>query len=242
MIPKIIHYCWFGKEPLPNKVKECMKSWEEHLSEYKIMLWNEASFDVNSIEFTKQAYEMKKYAFVSDYVRIYALYHYGGIYLDTDIEIRKTLDFFLEKELVLGTDDEGSLITALMASRKNHYLFKEIMDFYHSIDFILEDGSFNVTTNNVHIQKIILKYGYVEKNIHQLLACGGEVYPDEYFHAKSLVSGEYHITDNTYAIHHHTLLWVPFKTKLIRFLRLYILVPILGKKRYIKLINNIKRG
>ena len=86
-----------------------------------------------------------------------------------------------------------------------------------------------------------LHYLHVEKNIYQLLDCGGEVYPDEYFHAKSLVSGEYHITDNTYAIHHHTLLWVPFKTRLIRFLRLYLLVPVLGKKRYIKLVNKIKR-
>ena len=102
MIPKIIHYCWFGRGEMPKLIKKCIKSWKKFCPDYKIMLWNEDSFDINSTIWTKQAYEAKKYAFVADYVRLYALYNHGGIYLDTDQQLIKKIDCFTEHKAFMG--------------------------------------------------------------------------------------------------------------------------------------------
>lgn len=122
MIPKIIHFIWFGGNPFPEKVQYCIESWKKYLPDYQFMLWNEEAFDVTTLPFTEQAYMHKKWAFVSDYVRVYALYKYGGWYLDTDIEIVRPLMSLEQYRLVLGTDEEGFL-TALMGSEKTHSHF-----------------------------------------------------------------------------------------------------------------------
>lgn len=239
MIPKIIHYCWFGHNAYPEKVKHCVESWRRFLPDYQFILWNEDTFDLNMAPFVRQAYDAQKFAFVSDYVRVYALKNYGGIYLDTDIEVLRAFDDLLEQRLVLGTDDSGYL-TAFMAAEPNHPYFAQLLEQYNSMRFLGEDGSLNTEVNNTWMQAVLVPYGYEQKNALQRLEAGIVVYPCEYFHAKSLTSGEFLTTDNTYCIHHHTLLWVTPKTKVIRFLRMKLLVPILGASRYTKLIRRIK--
>jgi len=238
VIPKIIHYCWFGRNPYPEKVQKCIESWKQTLFGYEFMLWNEDNFDIESIDFVSDAYKSKRYAFVSDYVRVYALQTYGGIYLDTDIEVIKTFDDLLNNNIVLGTDD-GGYLTALMASVKNQSLWDSVLNHYRNLKY-LNNANDNSLVNNTIIQNYLKPYGYKVINKKQLLNSGIVIYPDDYFHAKSLTTGKLHVTKNTFCIHHHTLLWVNKKTKIIKFIRLKILVPLIGKERYAKLVSTIK--
>lgn len=236
MIPKIIHYIWFGRNPYPEKVAYCIESWKKHLPEYEFKLWNEDTFDIESVQFTKEAYKNKKWAFVSDYVRVYALYNFGGLYLDTDIEVLRTFNDLLDNRMVLGTDDEGYL-TAFMASEKRHPFWKSILEYYESNPFEREDGSLNMEVNNTLLQEHLTKYGYRILNAFQKLDEGIVVFPDDYFHVVSLLDGSKHKTKNTYAIHWHTLLWISPMRRLIRFIRLRILSPLLGRN----LLNKLRK-
>lgn len=240
MIPKIIHYIWFGGKEYSERIKLCIKSWEKYLPEYKFMLWNEDTFDINEIPFTKQAYEHKKWAFVSDYVRVWALNKYGGIYLDTDIEILKPIDNdILKNKIVLGTDDAGYL-TALMMAEPNQPFFNNMVNLYQNMDFITENGKLNTEVNNTYLQKNLTLYGYKVKNSYQKLKDDIVVFPDEFFHVRSLVTGKLNLTKNSFAIHWHTITWVSKRTKFINFLRINVLVPLLGTTLYNKLTNKIR--
>ena len=240
MIPKIIHYCWFGRNEYPEKVAYCIETWKKYLPDYELRLWNEDNFDVSCCEFAKQAYEEKKYAFVSDYVRLVALKNYGGIYLDTDIEVVRPFDEMLGHDVLLGTDESGNL-TAFMAAVPGHSFFEELVSFYDGMDFVLPNGTLNTKVNNQWMQEQLEQYGFELENKYQCLNSGITVFPDDFFHAKSLVSGEMHRTKNTYCIHHHTSLWVPLHTKMIKFLRMKILVPILGAEKYQQKVKRIKK-
>lgn len=234
MIPKIIHYIWFGGKPFPQKIKKCMDSWHKFLPDYKIMFWNEETFDINSIPFTKQAYENKKWAFVSDYVRVYALKRYGGWYLDTDIEILKPLFPFEDKRIVLGTDSDGAL-TALMGSEKDHPFWDKILDLYANMSFVRHDGSLNIVVNNTYLQDILVEYGFVKKNKYQELKEGIYIYPDEYFHVADVEKGTINKTNNSYAIHWHTLLWTSDMNHFMRYFRLHVMKPILGEGKFLEI-------
>lgn len=240
MIPKIIHYCWFGSNPYPEKVEYCISTWKRVLPDYEFILWNEENFDVDSSLFTKQAYENGKYAFVSDYVRIYALVEMGGIYLDTDIEVIKSFKDILNSSVCLGADESGHL-TAFMASEKKHKLFCDMLEIYNNLSFYNSKGKFDLTVNNIRIEKELIRYGYTIKNQYQELSNNIIVCPDDYFHAKNMTSGKMNVSNNTYCIHHHTLLWVPVKFKIIKFLRTKFLVPLFGEKKYRKMVNKIRR-
>lgn len=240
-IPKIIHYCWFGSSDYSEKIKKCIKSWEEKLQGYRIVLWNEKNFNVNENRFTKQAFDNKKFAFVSDYVRLWALEKYGGIYLDVDVEVIKPFDDVLDQSLIIALDDLGDVTGAFIAAKKNHPFIIMMREKYDNMSFILPDGSLNMVVNNIWIQEELVKYGYKRVNKKQMLSSEIMVFPNEYFHAKSLISGKIHQTENTHCIHHHTLLWVSKKTKIIRFIRMRIMVPILGEQKYLKLIRRMKR-
>lgn len=231
MIPKIIHYIWFGGNAYSDKIKACMASWQKFLPEYEFKLWNEETFDINSCcDFVKQAYENKKWAFVSDYVRIWALNKYGGIYLDTDVEVCQSLDRFLDDRMVLGTDGSGHL-TAFMASEVQHPLWSQLLNQYHSMQFVLPDGTFNTKVNNAYIEVLLRNRGYKIENINQKIEEGIKIYSDEWFHAVDHMSGEYHITSNTYAIHWHTLTWCDRSTHINRFVRVKLLGKLIGGKR-----------
>ena len=142
MIDKKIHYCWFGKGEKPDIVKKCIKTWEDKLSEYEIIEWNEDNFDINSNEYVKEAYENKKYAFVSDYVRVHALYHMGGIYLDTDVEVYKSLDEFLEEDSFWGFEEKNYIATSTIGAKQGNGLIKQFLDYY-------EDKSYNEMAKNI---------------------------------------------------------------------------------------------
>lgn len=244
MIPKIIHYIWFGRNHYSDKINKCIESWHKYLPEYEFKLWNEDTFNIEeSCDFVKQAYSRKKWAFVSDYVRIWALNNYGGIYLDTDVEVCKPMDKFLDYRMVLGTDERGNL-TAFMASETGHPLWRHILDIYHSMQFLLPDGSLNINVNNFYIETKLKELGYKTVNQKQELREGIMIFSDEWFHAADHMTGNLHITDNTHAIHWHTLTWCDRSTHINRFLRVKVLGKFIGGELANKLftfLHNLKK-
>ena len=208
MIPKIIHYCWFGGNPLPDLAKKCIESWKKFCPDYEIVEWNENNFDVNYCKYTKQAYQAKKWAFVSDVARLYALVNYGGIYMDTDVEVLKSLDEFLDCEAFSGFESVDRIPTGIMAAEKGQDLFTELLDEYNDAEFIKEDGSYDLTTNVSRITNICLKYG-LELNNNKQTIKGFTLYPYDYFCPKDCVTKKIKITKNTAVIHHFDGSWLP---------------------------------
>lgn len=208
-IPKIIHYCWFGKGEKNELIKRCIESWKEYLPDYKIIEWNEENFDVESTLYTRQAYQKKKWAFVSDYVRLYALLEYGGIYLDTDVEVIKNLDFLLENEAFIGYEDEKLLQTAVIGSKKDNKWIKIILNIYNNKRFIKLNGELDCTPN-VKIITDVLKEKFKLNLLkgYQTLNDGVVVYPKEYFCPKVWKTNEIMITKNTCTIHHYDGSWI----------------------------------
>lgn len=147
MIPKIIHYCWFGGNPLPPLVQKCIKSWKKYCPDYEIVRWDESNFDISgSPLYVKQAYDKKKWAFVSDYVRLWALVNYGGVYMDTDVEVIQPIDRFLRESAFSGFEATDRIPTGIMACEKDHPTFKEWLNEYGKKLFVLDDGSVNLET------------------------------------------------------------------------------------------------
>jgi mannosyltransferase OCH1-like enzyme len=186
-----------------------MNSWQKHLSHYEVMEWNEDSFDINSNAYVKQAYEAGKYAFVSDYVRLYALYHYGGIYMDTDVEVLQNLDRFLSHEAFSGFEDEVHVPTGIMGAVKGHPWIQELLDDYKDRQFLQADGSLDMTTNTHTITNSCVSHGFVANNQYQVLANGVTLYPRTYFCPYDYINGANYITDNSYTIHHFAKSWLP---------------------------------
>ncbi len=214
MIPKIIHYIWFGRNPLPPLAKECLKSWKKYCPDYEVREWNEDNFDLDSAPaYVQEAYQAKKWAFASDYVRLWALVNYGGIYMDTDVEVTKNLDRFLEHEAFSGFESQENIPTGIMACRKDFPLFKSMLQEYNTRHFLKEDGSFDMTTNTVAITNWGLEHGLVLNNQLQDIE-GFMLYPNEFFCPKSLQTGIIHATENTHAIHHFNASWFSEKERL----------------------------
>ena len=164
---KIIHYCWFGNKKMEDYTIACIKSWQEHFPNYQIMVWNENNFDVNICDYTKEAYEAKQYAFVSDYVRLYALYNYGGIYFDTDYEVFKNFEDLLTADLTLGFESIGKVQTAMMFSKKSNPNLLHLINYYNTQHFIQSDKSYSQITNVEIISNYLLKLGLKNKNVYQ---------------------------------------------------------------------------
>ncbi len=208
MIPKKIHYCWFGRNPKNTLIRKCMDSWKKHLPDYEIIEWNEDNFDVQSVRYVREAYEAKKWAFVSDYVRLWALKEYGGIYLDTDVEVFKGFDRFLEHGFFSGFEnynDKGNLypITAVMGSVRDFWLLSTVINGYHGRPFIGEDGKYDLTTNTKTISEILTSQVGIdsEKDIYQHKK-NIHIYPSNTF---CIYKG-----DETYSVHHFNGSWLPF--------------------------------
>lgn len=228
-IPKIIHYCWFGRKEKNELVKFCIESWRNFLPDYQIIEWNEDNFNININKYVKKAYEKKKYAFVSDYVRLWALYNYGGIYLDTDIEVVKKLDIFLQNDAFGGYETQKHIGTAILGSTKENKAIKLFLDDYLKRKFIKLDGTIDYTTNVERITTLAIKYlGFAPEKGKQVLKYGIQIYPKEYFCPKNYETGEIKILNNTYVIHHFNGSWKENeKERRIRKMR----------QRYIKLIK-----
>lgn len=180
MIPKIIHYCWFGRGAKPELAVKCIDSWKKFCPDYKIVEWNEDNFDVNCNSYVKEAYDAKKYAFVSDYVRLYAMYTCGGIYMDTDVEALKPLDEFLWHEALSGFENSSQIQTGLMACREGFPLFGELLEYYDTAKFINSDGALNMKTNVAIITEILLKRGFIPNGEYQVIE-GFAIYPKNVF-------------------------------------------------------------
>ena len=241
MIPKIIHLIWFGNKNVPEKFQKYIDTWKTKMPDYEIILWNEKTFDVEKVKFTKEAYCAKKWAFVSDYVRLYALYMYGGWYLDTDVEVIKSFNSLLNNRVILSTDTYGYIESAIIGAEKGHILFRNMIDFYNHISFFHLDGSYNQEVINTYIQNELKIFGYKKENKFQHLDAGIIIFPDDFFHVYNLLNGSIHRTDNTYAIHWHSLTWVSKKTLYIKLFRIKIIIPLLGEKKYIKIVAHLKK-
>lgn len=224
-IPKKIHYCWFGGNPLPYDVKKCIYSWKTKCPDYEIIEWNETNFDINCNEFIKKAYENKCWAFVSDYVRLKVIYDNGGVYLDTDVELLKNLDFLLNNNGYFAQQQNGRLINTglgFAAKKGNKILFELIKD-YENLKFDVRRKN-ELACPNLNT-KIFLKHGYNYSNEITILDDGKTiVYPIEYFDPLSPNSSKSFLTENTVSIHHYSASWTScknkFKRKLFNFIGL----------------------
>lgn len=220
MIPKRIHYCWFGKGEKPKLVEKCISSWKKYCPDYEIIEWNEDNFDVNSAPlYVSQAYASKKWAFVTDYVRLWAMVKCGGIYMDTDVEVVRSLDFILEHDAVSGFESETKIPTGLMACREGFPLFEEFLRYYDDAVFINEDGTLDMTTNVAIITNICLKYGFVPNGKYQEIE-GFAIYPRDVFCPLDDATGIMYDSPHTATIHWFNKSWLPenirFRSKITK--------------------------
>ncbi len=244
MIPKKIHYIWFGKGKKNRLIEECIRSWIKYCPDYEIKEWNEESFDVNSNRYTKEAYENKKWAFVSDYVRLYALYHEGGIYLDTDCELLAPIDEFLENNAFSGYESDTTIPTAIMGAEKENEWIKELLDYYNDRSFYNKDGSLDTVANvkaisDITKEKYKVTYDGKKIDIPNVLS----IYPKDYFCPKDWKTGEINMTENTKAIHHFNASWqepicIKLRDKEYYFIKKY--GKEIGKKKFGKWYSHRK--
>ena len=208
MIPKIIHYCWFGRGEYSPLIQKCLKTWTEHLPDYQIKIWNEDTFDIHSCNWTEQAYKARKYAFVSDYVRLRALHEYGGIYLDTDIKVIKSFNDLLAQDAFMCFEDaKGDIIAScVIGSIPRHPFIKKCMEYYNqdfSISKIVDGNEANV----IHITRQLQEYG-LQLGGKEQTVIGIHIYPRTYFVPMDFFSN-WDKTSNTYCIHLFSGSWLP---------------------------------
>lgn len=206
MIPKIIHYCWFGKNKKGDINNYCIETWKKVMPDYKLIEWNESNFDVDSCMYTRQAYDCKKWAFVSDYVRLYALYNCGGVYFDTDVEVLKTLDSFLCNEAFTGYEVNDCPITAVMGAEKGNRLIFNLMNYYKDKVFINADGSYNEITNTIIITNMMRNYG-LRPDGKMKEVMGLVIYPQLYFCPNNMSLIWKKTSEKSYTIHHFDSSW-----------------------------------
>lgn len=180
MIPKIIHYCWFGRGEKSEFTKKCLESWKNHLPDYEIMEWNEDNFDVNICKYTEQAYKAKKWAFVADYARLYVLYMYGGIYLDTDMMLYSSLNPFLDTIGFFGFESRDYIAMSLIGAEKGNQFIYDMMSQYSERSFVMDNGDYDTTTNVKYLKKVFLQHGLKENGKKQKIM-GFDIYPQRYF-------------------------------------------------------------
>lgn len=238
-IPHVIHYFWFGRNPLPPLLKKCLQSWRKYCPDYEIKKWDESNFDINICPYVKEAYKAKKWAFVSDYARFYVLNKYGGIYLDTDVELIKNLTPILEKGPFLAKENENfdSIAPGLgMASLKDNSLFKKILVEYNNSHFKVNENKFDETTVVMRINKLLIRDGLKKNDDFQVID-GFTIYPPEYFCPFNFYTGKLKITSNTVGIHHYAGSWLTErerKNNQRRKILMKILGPKLGMRVYSK--------
>lgn len=208
MIPKIIHYCWFGRGEKPLQAQMCIDSWKQFLPEYQLKEWNEDNFDINQNRYVREAYENRKFAFVTDYVRLYAIYTEGGVYMDTDVEVLGSYDSFLHHHAFSGFETDGNVPTGMMAAEKGSVWAKELLDQYADRVFVKPDGNFDMTTNTTVITNYMLGKGLVLNNKYQDIPNLCTMYPADYFCPKDHRTGIIRCTKNTVCIHHFAGSWI----------------------------------
>ena len=199
MIPKTIHYCWFGKNPKPENVLKCIETWRQYLPDYKIIEWNETNFDINQNPFVKQAYEKKMWAFVSDFARLKAVFENGGFYLDTDMEVTRNFDELLNHQVICGYEFRGRPFSAFFASEPNHEFIKELLSYY------IEQTEFKIKSNtDIFSDLLKKKYNASHEDIYQELENGVTLFPSHFFSLD---------VPKNFVIHHFEGSWLDQKQK-----------------------------
>ena len=229
-IPKVIHYCWFGNGRMNRLSEKCIESWKKYCPDYEIICWNESNFDVTQNRYAKEAYDAKKWAFVSDYVRLKVLYDEGGIYFDTDVELIRPIDTLIENGGYMGFDDNGIVSTGLgFAAEKGNELIGAILKDYDDIPFLLEDGTYDLTPCPERNTETLEKMGMDIKNQDQIFM-GIHMLPEDYLCPMKYYTGRKKITKNTYSIHHFCASWTSKTSK-----RTTLIKRIIGVRMYEKL-------
>lgn len=219
MIPKIIHYVWVGGNPLTPLAEKCIESWRKFCPDYEIKRWDETNFDINQNEYCKEAYENKKWAFVSDYIRLKVLHDEGGIYMDTDVEVVKSLDAFLNNPAFSGFENDTMIPTGIIGAEKNNPWICELLKDYDDRRFVKEDGTFDLTTNVILItENTVKQYPNIQLNNTLQKLENVTFYTKDYFcpfvnEIKRLIK-----TKNTHAIHWFAGSWVPALSKKEKFI------------------------
>lgn len=224
IIPKTIHYCWFGRKLLPYSARKCIASWRNYFPNWNIVEWNEENYNVRKIPYITEAYEQKKYAFVSDYARFDILYQYGGIYFDTDVEVIRSFDDILNNGMFMGFEIDGgsnSSSNDLNSTIQNRMinpglglgvapgigLIKKILDYYQYQHFVNSEGNINTETVVTKVTRILIEEGL--KNVSGIQNISGiYIYPKEYFNPLNNNTGKLEITENTHSIHWYSMSWM----------------------------------
>ena len=246
MIPKIIHYCWFGRNEKSQLLLDCLESWKKWFPDYEIIEWNEDNFDVNINTYTSEAYNAKKWAFVSDYARLYIVYYNGGIYFDTDVEVVRNFSHMLTRYGYLGfentsNDPNGKTVNTGLgfAAAPKDEVIKALMDDYENISFIREDGEMDLTPcperNTSVLKSLGLKTDGSMQRLGNLI-----VYPFDYFCGMDIANSHRHITDNTNTIHHYDASWKE-KLSLWKHIKYEYIIPHIQNMIGIKKYDQLKR-
>lgn len=240
-IPKRIHYCWIGGSEKPESVVRCIESWKKYAPQYEIIEWNEHNFDFSQCnKYVKEAIENKKWAFVTDYMRLKILYEEGGIYFDTDVELVKNIDEFLKNPSFMCMESMNTICTACIGAIKNQLWIKEIIELYDERSFIKSNGELDLTPNSMYIYEFLKgKYNLKNLNCIERLECNLVVYPSEYFSPKNYSTMKMKITENTYAIHHYGGMWKSSKDKFKDYILAFI-TRLIGEKNRAKIKKIIK--
>lgn len=222
MIPKIIHYCWFGGNPLPDDAKRCIKSWKKYFPDYEIKEWNESNFNIHLMPYIDSAYKLRKYAYVSDVARFWILFHYGGIYFDTDVEVIKPFDDILQKGAFMGreknipTEIDKNVAPGLgLGIERGHPFYKQMLDFYNEQEFKFDHNGDPFVTIVPITTRQLEKRGYQPELVNNIQDIDGiKIYPSDYFCPMNYFTGKTLITDNTHSIHHYSASWMSQRLKL----------------------------
>jgi len=239
MIPKIIHYCWFGGKQLPPKAKKCIASWEKYFPDYEIKEWNETNYDVYKIPYIADACKAKKYAYVSDYARFDILYQNGGVYFDTDVEVIKSFDSILSNGSFIGMEKSGSINPGVgCAFNAGQPVLKEILMVYQDLDF--SDSLKKIYTITDLTTGVFTKHGFKDNNLIQNIA-DTTIYPAEYFNPIDYDTHYLCKTGNTFSIHYGNASWVDDKRRITAFIHWW-LCRIFGKKAGTFLSGKIRKA
>lgn len=263
-IPKAIHYCWFGRNPKPKLARKCIRSWKKHCPDYSIIEWNEDNFDIAACPlYVRQAYEAKKWAFVTDYVRLKVIYDHGGIYMDTDVELKKGLDSLLCYEAFFGFEDGAHIATGLgFGAVKGLTILEEMMDDYNEIPFFREDGSFDMEACPTRNTKVFLRHGLIQDDSYQILEKHILILPSIYLCPIRYMDGHYTHSSKTISVHRFSASWYSEEQRdknaesrkyhrrikrrnMIDYIvhtPNRVLKRVLGEKRYQTLKQSMKRG
>lgn len=239
MIPKVIHYCWFGRSEKNSSVLKCIESWKRFCPDYEIIEWNEDNFDVDCIPFVKEAYEAQKWAFVADYARLKVVYENGGIYFDTDVELIRGIDELLTLEGFAGFEPDCYIATGLgFGAQKGQRMIGEMMADYHNRSFLeCSDDLIKIACPIINTG-VLQKFGAITNGEKQTVE-GLVLFPSEYFSPMDSETYITHITENTYSIHHYDASWKGGSSKLKKKI-IKAIVTVIGKERFLKLKKKLK--